>query len=954
MEDITPPVLSIDCPLEEITIECGIVIDPAIVTATDNCDGDVPVEFSSEVITGNCPGESTIIWTWTATDDCGNVASCQQIIHIEDNTSPMISGVGADGAYECGSNPQYSTPTATDDCSNASITSSDDVTGSNCAGDIVTRTWVATDECGNTSSASQTLTPVDNEDPVITTQVSDASISCGDAIPTAPNVQATDNCDDNVDVDLVETSGQDGCAGGVILTRVWTATDDCGNTDQVVQIIRRQEDDIAPTITSQPSDLSLDCSDNVVGIIQDWLDDNGGASATDDCNGAIFSNDYNGEIPTCEEDIVVRFTATDECGNTSTSSASILLTDDIAPVIQNAPENVTAECSAPTGQSLTAIDACAGTLTADPVDERVDGNCPYRYVVNRTWTFTDGCGNSVSHTQIINVIDETAPVFDNVPGNLDLDSEADLQNPATLSATDNCSGDDVIITFNEERTQDGCGLRIERTWTATDLCGNATSVTQIINVGLELDVDVQVVNHVSCNNGNDGSAEVVGPDTNGASYSWDNGETGRVATTLNAGSHNVTVTGGGGCQKVLNVSITEPSQLDANARTVTDVNCGTGELGSAIAEPSGGTSPYSYSWSNGDNTQEADGLSAGSHTVTVTDANGCTEIGSVTIGDAISCNAALGDQIWEDLDRDGIQEEGEPGIAGVLVQLLTESGEEIASAITDDNGMYMFSGLAPGNYVIEFALPDGFTPTLSDRGSDDTVDSDANMTTGRSPVITLAEGESNKTIDAGYYQNGSIGDFVWNDLNKDGIQDSNEPGKSNVRLLLLDENQNPMASTFTDANGGYLFNNIPPDKYFVKIETNANTVISPKDVGNDDTVDSDVDAITGISDLIMLSSGENIRNLDIGCYVDKVIDLELTKTVDNYRPEANEMVTFTIMVVNNGPFTATGIAVEDILPNGYSDIVSISNSGSANGNIITWSDITLDAGESIALRFRVG
>ena len=1115
MEDITPPVLSIDCPLEEITIECGIVIDPAIVTATDNCDGDVPVEFSSEVVPGNCAAESTIIWTWTATDDCGNVASCQQIIHIEDSTSPVISGVGADGVYECGDNPQYSTPTAMDDCSNATITSSDDVTGSNCAGNIVTRTWVATDECGNTSSASQTLTPVDNEDPVITiqvsdasiscgdaiptapnvqttdncddnvevdlvetpgqdgcaggviltrvwtatddcgntatisqtitreaddedpiittqvsdasiscgdaiptapnvqaidncddnvdvdlvetpgqdgcaggviltrvwtatddcgntatisqtitreaddedpiitTQVSDASISCGDAIPTAPNVQAIDNCDDNVDVDLVETPGQDGCAGGVILTRVWTATDDCGNTDQVVQIIRRLEDDIAPTITSQPSDLSLDCSDNVVGIIQDWLDDNGGASATDDCNGAIFSNDYDGEIPTCEGDIVVRFTAIDECGNTASTSALIILVDDEDPVIQNAPENVTVECSAPAGQSLTALDECAGELTSDPVDERVDGNCPFRYVVNRTWTFTDGCGNTVSHTQVINVIDETAPEFVSVPADQDLNSLYDLQDPEDLEATDNCDGE-VTISFNEERTQDGCGLRIERTWTAVDECDNSTSVTQIINVGLELDIDVKVLNHISCNGDSDGSAEVIGSDATGsATYKWDNGETGKIATALSAGTHRVTVTSSEGCEKILSVNITEPDALKVDVRKLADVNCGTGELGRAIAEPSGGTSPYSYAWSNGNDNQEADNLSAGVHTVTVTDANGCTAKGYVTISDEIRCNAALGDFVWEDLDRDGIQEAGEPGIPGVLVRLLTQSGEEIASAITDENGMYMFSDLAPGNYIIEFAVPDGFTPTLNDRGSDDTVDSDANKSTGRSPVITLAEGESNKTIDAGYYQNGSIGDFVWNDLDKDGIQDTGEPGKTNVRVILMDDVGNEIASTFTNANGEYLFNNIPPDKYFVKIEANANTVISPKDAGNDDNVDSDVNPNTGISDLIMLASGENIRNLDIGCYVDEVIDLELTKTVDNDRPEANEMVMFTIMVTNKGPSAATGVAVEDVVPNGYSDIISISNSGGATGNVITWSGITLETGESIALRFRV-
>ena len=554
---------------------------------------------------------------------------------------------------------------------------------------------------------------------------------------------------------------------------------------------------------------------------------------------------------------------------------------------------------------------------------------------------------------MINVIDETAPEFVSVPADQDLNSLYDLQDPEDLEATDNCDGE-VTISFNEERTQDGCGLRIERTWTAVDECDNSTSVTQIINVGLELDIDVKVLNHISCNGDSDGSAEVIGSDATGsATYKWDNGETGKIATALSAGTHRVTVTSSEGCEKILSVNITEPDALKVDVRKLADVNCGTGELGRAIAEPSGGTSPYSYAWSNGNDNQEADNLSAGVHTVTVTDANGCTAKGYVTISDEIRCNAALGDFVWEDLDRDGIQEAGEPGIPGVLVRLLTQSGEEIASAITDENGMYMFSDLAPGNYIIEFAVPDGFTPTLNDRGSDDTVDSDANKSTGRSPVITLAEGESNKTIDAGYYQNGSIGDFVWNDLDKDGIQDTGEPGKTNVRVILMDDVGNEIASTFTNANGEYLFNNIPPDKYFVKIEANANTVISPKDAGNDDNVDSDVNPNTGISDLIMLASGENIRNLDIGCYVDEVIDLELTKTVDNDRPEANEMVMFTIMVTNKGPSAATGVAVEDVVPNGYSDIISISNSGGATGNVITWSGITLETGESIALRFRV-
>ena len=70
-----------------------------------------------------------------------------------DYTGPVFSGVGNNGEFNCGESPIFSSPTASDDCSTATIGFADSVTGNNCAGDIITRIWTATDACGNTSTA---------------------------------------------------------------------------------------------------------------------------------------------------------------------------------------------------------------------------------------------------------------------------------------------------------------------------------------------------------------------------------------------------------------------------------------------------------------------------------------------------------------------------------------------------------------------------------------------------------------------------------------------------------------------------------------------------------------------------------------------------------------------------------------------------------------------------------
>ena len=85
--------------------------------------------------------------------------------------------------------------------------------------------------------------------------------------------------------------------------------------------------------------------------------------------------------------------------------------------------------------------------------------------------------------------------------------------------------------------------------------------------------------------------------------------------------------------------------------------------------------------------------------------------------------AAIGDTVWFDEDQDGIQDAGEPGIPGVTVNLLDCSNVQVATMTTDANGYYLFAGLLPGDYKVEFVAPEGYVITAQNQGSDVAIDS---------------------------------------------------------------------------------------------------------------------------------------------------------------------------------------------------------------------------------------
>ncbi|MBN2416883.1 hypothetical protein JXO52_13630, partial [bacterium] len=121
----------------------------------------------------------------------------------------------------------------------------------------------------------------------------------------------------------------------------------------------------------------------------------------------------------------------------------------------------------------------------------------------------------------------------------------------------------------------------------------------------------------------------------------------------------------------------------------------------------------------------------------------------------------IGDYVWVDSDKDGIQDAGESGQSGVTVQLFLKTGGneyKVGEQTTDGSGGYLFTNLAPGTYYVTFSnLPSGYEFTLQDQGGNDTVDSDANPSTGKTIDITLGENESQLQWDAGIKEKEQFG-----------------------------------------------------------------------------------------------------------------------------------------------------------------------------------------------------
>lgn len=235
----------------------------------------------------------------------------------------------------------------------------------------------------------------------------------------------------------------------------------------------------------------------------------------------------------------------------------------------------------------------------------------------------------------------------------------------------------------------------------------------------------------------------------------------------------------------------------------------------------------------------------------------------------IAPNASLGDRVWFDTNGNGVQDTAEAGAAGVTVRLLNASGQVIATQTTDASGNYLFTGLSAGQYAVQVVSPNGYKFTTANAGTNDATDSDfvwdgTGTSTGTSGFVTLAAGETNRTVDAGIKVClVSLGDRVWNDANGNGIQDSGESGVAGVTMQLkgagtdgvFGTTDDTFQTTTTNATGNYLFSNVAWGQYKVAMTMPSGYSLTTANVGTNDGVDSDFQAVTTTAGPELITNG---------------------------------------------------------------------------------------------------
>lgn len=253
---------------------------------------------------------------------------------------------------------------------------------------------------------------------------------------------------------------------------------------------------------------------------------------------------------------------------------------------------------------------------------------------------------------------------------------------------------------------------------------------------------------------------------------------------------------------------------------------------------------------------------------------------------------SIGNRVWLDLDGDGKQDANEDGVAGVEVELLTGSGEQIdtdfstpgiqaLTTLTGPNGEYVFSDLVPGNYQVR--VNTASSPSIANL--DPTYDEDGGVTAANnnSGVIELSSNEEHLSADFGYgpLLTGAIGDVIYVDANDNGQQDAGEVGIANVSVAIyatetvtvngvvynagdqidLDPSTAGVQSTTKDARGNYLITDLPAGSYQVVVNPDGSgDGQSPSGYVNGTNPGSDPDGTIDNATIVTLAAGE--INLD--------------------------------------------------------------------------------------------
>ena len=344
--------------------------------------------------------------------------------------------------------------------------------------------------------------------------------------------------------------------------------------------------------------------------------------------------------------------------------------------------------------------------------------------------------------------------------------------------------------------------------------------------------------------------------------------------------------------------------------------------------------------------------------------------------------ASVGNFVWFDANKDGIQDADEAGVPGVTVTLtdgagnpvIDLDGNPVKAVTTDANGKYEFTNLMPNvdrlvsnageeNYKVVFTVPAGYSATTSYAAADGEKDSN-----GTESDVTLVQGQNDETVDFGLVADGTIGDTLFWDVDNNGGSAPAGPDKPLADVTVTLTYMTPAGvqktlTTVTDADGHYSFKDLAPGDYLVTVDKTSLATACPECTAQTHAPSGDLTASEGqelsLTSKVTLSPGA-MPNNDQDWAFTGVANTAIVKAIADpaevpaggFTPGTS--VTYTLTLTNEGPSPATGVIAQDKLPSGVT-FVSAQGDGTFDAASGKWdlSSEVIEKGATRTLRITV-
>ncbi len=244
---------------------------------------------------------------------------------------------------------------------------------------------------------------------------------------------------------------------------------------------------------------------------------------------------------------------------------------------------------------------------------------------------------------------------------------------------------------------------------------------------------------------------------------------------------------------------------------------------------------------------------------------------------------ALGGNVWEDMNANGVQDGSEPAIEGIRIELYDDQSMFIGTEYSDAFGAYLFEDLYPAGYYLKF-YPSNYELTFPNEAGDDELDSDVDDANGigTTAITQVVVGYTDLSWDAGFYECVEIGDQVWYDQNGNSLLEAIESGINNVKVEVYywkDGVFSLWADTFSDVNpetgkDGHWTLCIPPGDFYVQYSAIPDGMVAVKDHFGNDELDSDIDEFNGqnTTQTYTVTSGQTDLSIDAGFFEEARIE----------------------------------------------------------------------------------